>query len=61
MGSDKDLPYSQDPEWADVEPEEVTDDQGKVISIQYTEEHKEAIAYFRAVLAKVRGRWWTTS
>jgi protein farnesyltransferase/geranylgeranyltransferase type-1 subunit alpha len=54
MSGDKDLPYSEDPVWRDVEPEEVTCDQGKVIAIQYTEEHKEAIAYFRAVLAKVR-------
>jgi hypothetical protein len=45
---------SEDPEWADLQPEPVVEDQGKVIAIQYTAAHKQALGYFRAVLKKVR-------
>lgn len=43
------LPYSQRPEWADVVPVKVKEG-GKVVAIQYTPDHAEALSYFRAVL-----------
>lgn len=49
------VPYSQRAEWADVTPVPVTDDAGKVVAIQYDQEHKEHLGYFRACLAKVGG------
>lgn len=39
------------PEWEDVQPLYV-DDGGKVVAIQYTQPHAEAISYFRALVAK---------
>ncbi len=47
------VPYSQRAEWADVTPLPVTDDAGKVVAIQYDQQHKECLGYFRACLAKV--------
>ena len=44
------LPYSQQQLWSDVSPIHV-DDGNCVVSLQYTPEHREAISYFRAVLA----------
>lgn len=44
------LPYSQRPEWADVAPV-LVDDGNCVVAIQYTAHHREALSYFRAVLA----------
>lgn len=52
---------SEDPEWADLQPEPVEEDQGKVIAIQYTAAHKQALGYFRAALKKVRGRLCSNS
>jgi hypothetical protein len=50
------IPYSRRPEWADIEPlPPPPGDAGKVVSIQYAERHAEALGYFRAILAKVRG------
>lgn len=47
------VPYSQRAEWADVSPLPVTDDAGKMVAIQYDQERKECLGYFRACLAKV--------
>jgi len=48
------VPYSRRPEWADVTPVPVPPgDAGKVVSIQYSERHAEALGYFRAIYAKV--------
>lgn len=55
------LPYSQRAEWADVAPLPVTDDAGKVVAIQYDEQYKECLGYFRACLAKVGGFACTSS
>jgi hypothetical protein len=50
------VPYARRPEWADVSPlPPPPGDAGKVVAIQYSERHAEALAYFRAVLAKVKG------
>eukprot|EP00775_Hariotina_reticulata_P003675 gene3675-3936_t len=43
------VPYSQRPEWSDIVPAPVTDDDGAVVAIQYSKQHKELLAYFRAV------------
>lgn len=53
MSSPDQGPYCQRAEWADLSPLPVTDDAGKVVAIQYDEQHKEQLGYFRAVLAKV--------
>eukprot|EP00200_Dunaliella_tertiolecta_P003950 CAMPEP_0202349154 /NCGR_PEP_ID=MMETSP1126-20121109/6769_1 /ASSEMBLY_ACC=CAM_ASM_000457 /TAXON_ID=3047 /ORGANISM="Dunaliella tertiolecta, Strain CCMP1320" /LENGTH=434 /DNA_ID=CAMNT_0048940927 /DNA_START=774 /DNA_END=2078 /DNA_ORIENTATION=- len=45
------MPMSASPEWQDVQPLEV-DDGRKVVAIQYTSKHREAMAYFRAILEK---------
>ena len=47
------VPYSLSPEWQDVKPI-YYDDGGRVVAIQYSDSHREAMAYFRAVLASVR-------
>mmetsp|Transcript_8742 Transcript_8742/g.18637 ORF Transcript_8742/g.18637 Transcript_8742/m.18637 type:complete len:399 (+) Transcript_8742:366-1562(+) len=52
-GSDVDvLPgrFADQAEWADVAPI-VVDDGNCVVAIQYGDEHKEALSYFRAILA----------
>lgn len=56
LESDKDcIPYARRPEWSDVSPLPLPPgDTGKVVSIQYSERHAEALGYFRAILAKVR-------
>ena len=43
-------PYSRQQRWADVSPIHV-DDGNCVVAVQYTSEHREALSYFRAVLA----------
>eukprot|EP00198_Chlamydomonas_reinhardtii_P000591 XP_001689926.1 farnesyltranstransferase [Chlamydomonas reinhardtii] len=43
------LPYSRRPEWADVTPVSLPAAE-KVVAIQYTAEHAEALGYWRAVL-----------
>eukprot|EP00877_Chromochloris_zofingiensis_P003437 jgi/Chrzof1/13094/Cz07g19170.t1 len=50
MDDDDTVPYSQQAAWSDVTPV-VVDDGGKVAAVQYDAEHKEALAYFRAILA----------
>lgn len=52
MDDDDTVPYSQQAAWSDVTPV-VVDDGGKVAAVQYDAEHKEALAYFRAILALV--------
>lgn len=52
MSSADQGPYSQRPEWADLSPLPVADDAGKVVAIQYSQQHKEHLGYFRAILAK---------
>jgi len=47
------VPYSQRPEWSDIIPATVSDDESPVVAIKYTREHKELLAYFRAVVEKV--------
>lgn len=42
--------YSSRPEWADVVPVRLAEPE-RVVAIQYTAEHAEALSYFRAVLA----------
>ncbi|KAG1679478.1 hypothetical protein FOA52_011077 [Chlamydomonas sp. UWO 241] len=44
------LPLGQRPEWADVSPLEV-DDGNCVVAVQYSDEHRAALSYLRAVLA----------
>lgn len=51
------LSYSERPDWQDIEPL-VVDDGQAVVSIQYKPEHSEALAYFRAIMAKVRLPSW---
>lgn len=46
------MPYSQRSEWVDVTPAAVADDEGSVVAIQYDQQHKECLGYFRACLAK---------
>lgn len=52
-GSEDEVPYAERPEWADVEPLHYVEGAVPVVAIQYTAEHKDALAYFRAVLLKV--------
>jgi hypothetical protein len=50
------VPYSRRPEWADVAPlPPPLGDAGKVVAIQYSERHAEALGYFRAIRAQVGG------
>lgn len=49
------VPYSQRAEWADVSPLPLGDSTDKVVAIQYGEQHRECLGYFRACLAKVGG------
>ena len=46
------VPYSARPEWADVTPVDA-DDSSTVAAVQYTDEHRDALRYFRAVLESV--------
>lgn len=47
------VPLYLQEEWRDVEPLEI-DDGGLVTAIQYLPHHKEALAYFRSIMSKVR-------
>lgn len=49
MDDDDFVPYSMRPEWAGFKPLHY-DDGGKVVAIQYSEDFRETMAYFRAVL-----------
>lgn len=57
MADDPDhIPYSQRPEWCDVSPGEACPGgEGAVVAIQYSRSDRELLAYFNAVVAKVRG------
>eukprot|EP00878_Enallax_costatus_P012747 GHUV01013311.1.p1 GENE.GHUV01013311.1~~GHUV01013311.1.p1 ORF type:complete len:222 (+),score=64.47 GHUV01013311.1:601-1266(+) len=57
MDEDPDwVPYSQRPEWADVTPAPVPDiaagDDGSVVGIKYSKQHREVLGYFNACLKK---------
>uniref|UniRef100_A0A7S0R5Z1 Protein farnesyltransferase/geranylgeranyltransferase type-1 subunit alpha n=1 Tax=Chlamydomonas leiostraca TaxID=1034604 RepID=A0A7S0R5Z1_9CHLO len=47
----EEVPYAQRPEWSDMQPLELSEGV-PVVSIQYFANHKEQLAYFRAVMAK---------
>lgn len=52
---------SESAEWADVQPVWPGEDEQRVVAIAYSERDEELLAYFRALVAKVRvlqGRVW---
>lgn len=44
------IPYTEQPEWSGIQPIHF-DDGNNVVAVQYSSAHREALAYFRAILA----------
>ncbi|KAG8909768.1 hypothetical protein FRC02_007588, partial [Tulasnella sp. 418] len=44
------IPYSQRPEWADIEPVPQADGEYVLVPIMYPADYKEAMDYFRAIV-----------